>query len=49
MRSNPFDEKSRLMVIYENTDKEDTERLALIKNMMQIQNKIIIRRKKDQA
>ena len=43
MKANPIDEKIRLQVIYENTDKTNVERLGLIKNMMNVQNNIINR------
>ena len=47
MKSNPIDEKIRLQVIYENTDKTNVERLGLIKNMMNVQNNIINRIRKE--
>ena len=43
MKSNPIDEKIRLQVMYENADKTDVDRMALLKNMMNVQNSIINR------
>ena len=47
MKSNPIDEKIRLQVMYENADKTDVNRMALLKNMMNVQNSIINRIRKE--